>query len=241
MAFAHGSKAKIYMNGYDVSPFTRSVSQASELDTASVDVMGGTYKQSVTGLLGATLNVSGFVDGAAAGSDVLFGPGGAFQTTTKSQVLYIPQGNTGGNMGYGMDAWESTYEVTTDIGDAGTFSAAFQSDVGLDGGMLVHAYQNEAAPGTAPSVSTGWQYGGGATTNGAVGYLMVGSAAASLAVTISSATATNGTYTTHLTFSTTSTPYTWQRSTVAVGTTINQFIRCVWTGTGTFAVLFARK
>lgn len=241
MAFAHGSKAKIYLNGYDVSPFTRSVGLSSELDTASVDVMGGTYKQSVTGLLGATLNVSGYIDGAAAGSDALFGPAGAFQTTTKSQVLYLPQGNTGGSFGYGMDSWESTYEQTTDIGDAGTFSSTFQSDVGLDGGMLIHAYGNEAAGGTSPSPTTGYQYGGGATTNGAVAYLMVGSAAASLAVTVSSANATNGTYTTHVTFSTTSTPYTWQRSTVNTGVTINQFIRCVWTGTGTFAVLFARK
>lgn len=240
MAFKHGSKAKLYLDGYDVSGYTRSISQSSELDTASVDVMGGTYKQSVTGLLGASINIGGYIDNTATvGQDPVFQS--AFVATAQTDLIYMPQGNTAGDMGYGMRAWPNNYELTTDIGDAGTFSWGAQSDVGLDGGMLIHAYGNEAAGGTAPSAATGFSYGTGATTNGATAYLLVGSAAASLVVSISSATATNGTYTVHGTFGTTSTPYTTERILINTGVTINQFIRCVWTGTGTFAVLFSRK
>jgi hypothetical protein len=236
MAFKHGSKAKLYLNGFDASGYTRSISQSSELDTASVDVMGGTYKQSVTGLLGANFTVQGYIDNTATiGQDPVFG--GAFVQATQSDLIYMPQGNTAGSMGYGLRCWPNSYEMTTDIGDAGTFSWGAQSDVGLDGGMLIHAYGNEAAGGTSPSGSTGWSYGTGATTAGAAAYLLVGSAASSLVVSISSATATDGVYTTHVNFNSTSTPYTTQ----ATGVTLNQYIRCVWTGSGTFAVLFSRK
>ncbi|MCU0297752.1 MAG: hypothetical protein MUF33_04430 [Candidatus Nanopelagicales bacterium] len=239
MPFMHGSKAKVFLNGRDVSGFVRSVSAASELDTASVDVMGGTYKQSVTGLLGANVNLQGYIDGAAGASDELFGPAGAFQSTNYAYLLYAPQGNVEGSFGYGYAAWPNSYEMTTDVGDAGSFSWGAMSDVGLERGRLVHAYEAEGAGGTNPSVSTGFD-DGAATTAGGSAYLMVGASAASLAVTLSSATTTNGTYTTFATFSTTSVAYNQQRLVIAP-TTINQFVRCVWTGTGTFAVLFHRN
>ena len=241
MAFKHGSKARIYVGGTglgdDISPYVRSVTNSSELDTASVDVMGGTYKQSVTGLLGASLSLQGYIDGAAGASDAIFGPSGAFQSSTKENVIYMPQGNTGGEFGYGMNSWETSYEMTTDVGDAGQWTANFQSDVGLQRGMLVHAYQAEGAGGTAPSVSTGWDYTAQSTLGGWA-YLITNTAA-SLAVTLSSSTATNGTYNTFATFTTTSVKGS-EYIPIAT-TTIERFIRCVWTGTGTFAVLFGRK
>jgi hypothetical protein len=241
MAFKHGSKAKIYMGGTglgdDVSGFIRSVSQTSELDTASIDVMGGSYKQSVTGLLGASMSLQGYIDGSAGGSDELFGPDGAFQSVDRVNMIYLPQGGTAGSAGYGMAAWSTSFELSTDIGDAGTFSVNLQSDVGLERGILAHAFQAEGAGGTSPSAATGWDYGT-QTTDGGWAYLIVNSAS-SLAVTLSSSTSTNGTYTTFATFTTTSVKGS-QRLSIAP-TTIERYIRCVWTGTGTFAVLFGRK
>jgi hypothetical protein len=239
MAFMHGSKAKVYLNGRDVSGYVKSVSQAAEIDTASVDVMGSTYKQSVTGLVGANINIGGYIDGAAGASDELFGPGGAFQSTNYAYMIFAPQGNVDGAYGYQYACWPNAYELTTDVGDAGQFTWGAQSDVGLERGLIAHAYAVEGAGGTKPSVSTGYSEPA-ATTLGGTALLSVGAAAASLAVTLSSSTTTNGTYTTFATFTTTSTAYAQQRLVIAP-VTINQFVRCVWTGTGTFAVLFKRN
>ena len=128
MAFKHGSKATFRLDGnagtlVDLSTYISSVGMPFEMDTASVDVMGGTYKQSVTGLAGGTISLQGKFDPTldAHMNGILFGITGGATVSFE----YKPQGTA--SPVYTGECWLTSYEITTDVGDAGSWSASLQT------------------------------------------------------------------------------------------------------------------
>jgi hypothetical protein len=130
MAFRHGSKAVFRLDNnagslQDLSAYISSISMPFEMDTASIDVMGGTYKQSVTGLAGGSISLQGKFDPVldAHMNGILFGITGGASVSYQ----YDPQGATTGLPRYSGEAWLTSYEATTDVGDAGSWSAQLQT------------------------------------------------------------------------------------------------------------------
>jgi len=128
MAFKHGSKATFRLDNnagslQDLSTYISSVGMPFEMDTASIDVMGGTYKQSVTGLAGGSISLQGKFDPVldAHMNGILFGITGGASVSFE----YKPQG--GSSPVYTGECWLTSYEVTTDVGDAGSWSATLQT------------------------------------------------------------------------------------------------------------------
>lgn len=233
MAFTHGSKAKVLLNGYDISGYVKSVGVSGSLDTASVDVLGSTAKQSVTGLLDGQFTMDGYYDGASGAIDEVMT---SAMGVTLDNVFYCPQGYaTIGLPVYGFEAHNASYEVNTDIGDAASWSSTFASNVGTERGVLQHPFQAEVAGGN----TTGIDYGSTSTTNGGVIYLQA-TAAATLAVKLQdSADNTAWADVSGAAFTTVSSGRSAQR--VAFTGTVRRYTRILWTGTGTFAVSFVRK
>lgn len=231
MAFTHGSKAKVFLNGYDLTGYTTNVAQSGSADTADVSVLGNTAKAYVLGLQDGTMSLSGVLDGAAGQGDEILSGAIAAQAAADN-ALYLPQGNVLGLPAYGMDSWQTAYEVTADVGDAAKWSASLQSNVGTERLLVHHIFQAEGAGGN----STGVDYGSVSTTNGGVAYLHA-TAGASLIVKVQDS-ADNSTFADIGTF-TTLNARGFQR--LAIAGTVRRYTRCLWTGTGTFVMAFGRK
>lgn len=134
MAFGHGSKAKFRLDNNagtltDLSNYTSGVSMPRSVDTAEVSVLGNTAKQYVPGLEDATLSVDfredPVVDAHLDG--IKFGITGGASVTFQ----YDPQGSTSGLPRFGGECWLTSFELNTDVGDAGTISASFQITGGV--------------------------------------------------------------------------------------------------------------
>lgn len=232
MAFSHGSKAKVLLNGYDISGYVKSAGFSGSLDTAETSVMGSTAKSFVTGLLDATVNLSGYFDGATGALDEIMNSASG---VASDGIIYCPQGYaTYGYSAWGFDANTSSYEITTDVGDAATWSSTFSSNMGFERGVLIHEYKNESVGGQS---ATGINQTA-SSTNGGVLYMQASTAASLIVKLQDSADNSSFADVTNAVTTVTSTR-SFQR--VSFSGTVRQYVRCLWTGTGTFAASFARK
>lgn len=231
MAFSHGSKAKVLLNGYDISPYVKSAGFSGSLDVADTSVLGSTAKQSVTGLLDASVTLDGVYDGSTSASDDIMTQA---MGTTLDNIMYCPQGYAAvGVPAYGFEAHSSSYEVSTDVGDAASWTSQFASNMGFERGLLHHPYQAEVAGGNTTGINNT-----ASSTNGGVGYLQVSAGATLLVKLQDSADNSAWADVAGGTFTVTSVR-TFQR--LVIAGTIRQYTRCLWTGTGTFAMSFVRK
>lgn len=229
MAFVHGSKAKVLLDGYDLSTFTKGVSFSVSVDTAESSTLGTTAKTYVPGMNDATLSLEGIFDGAATASDFILNTG--LQSVGAGIFYYLPQGYAFGNPVYGFAALETSYEASADIGDVSAWSVEAQSVTGTERLLAYHDFIAEGAGGNTAAVDNTAV----STLLGGVGYLEA-SAGATLVVKVQDS-ADNATFADILTFTTVN-GRTAQRTTIAG--TVRRYTRVLWTGTGTFAVAFGR-
>jgi len=123
MPFAHGSRANFRLhNGStltDLSTYITSVGWSPEQETAETSTLGVTSKTYIPGLRDATISIEGKFDPAAdAVIEAAWGNLRAFQ--------YQPAGPGTGNVQFSGSVILTSYEVSADMGDAGSFSAEFQ-------------------------------------------------------------------------------------------------------------------
>ncbi|NOZ27961.1 MAG: hypothetical protein GXP39_07915 [Chloroflexi bacterium] len=126
MAFSHGSNAvfKIDDSGgtlTDISSYVTSVSFPESADTAEVTTLGKSSKVYIAGLKDATISIEGVYDPTV--DSLLNGILGASST---SSFEYGPAGSSTGSPKYTGECICTSYEVTTGVDGAATFSAEFQ-------------------------------------------------------------------------------------------------------------------
>lgn len=228
MAFMHGSKAKVYGNGYDLSAYLNSFTHPVSVDSAETSTFGNTFKTYVPGLVDATISAEGIYDGAASAVDEVFV---AMLSDADDIYSFLPQGSTFGLPFFGMQVISTSYEANSDIGDVSKVTFGAQSNIGFDRGLIYHPLQAEGAGGNTASIDNAAQ-----TTAGGVGYLQVVSGA-SLIVKVQDS-ADNSSFADIITFSTFNARGA-QR--VAITGTVRRYTRVLWTGTGTFFAGFCRK
>lgn len=123
MPVKHGSKAviKIGTSGSetDISQYVTSVAQPRETDTAEVSALGDNDKEFVAGLKSGTISLEGNFDPTVdANLNTWLG--------TEQSFVYGPQGGTTGLIKYSGMIILTSYEINTDLGDAGKWSAEGQ-------------------------------------------------------------------------------------------------------------------
>src|SRR3990172_9762122 len=176
MAFIHGSKAKIYLNGYNMSPYLRNVQAPFTIDTAETSTFGNLFKTYVPGLKDGSISCDGIYDGATDAVDQVFTA--ALDSTAEDIFTLCIQGDVFGGPGFGFSSTTTNYQVTSGIGDVSQVTIQGQNNMGLERGLILHALAQETADnidGTNNGVD-----GGAATTTGWSAYLQITQAAATM-------------------------------------------------------------
>ena len=130
MAYSHGKVANFQVDDSggtlrDISAYCRDVTFSSDLDTAEVSTFGDSAKEYLVGMYGATFSVSGVFDNTATtGPDAVLG--GLISAHPASVTFkFGPEGSTACKIQYTGEAIMTSYEVSSSIGDANSFSANF--------------------------------------------------------------------------------------------------------------------
>ncbi|AVX21595.1 hypothetical protein SAMN02745885_01656 [Carboxydocella sporoproducens DSM 16521] len=239
MAFEHGSKAKVYCNGYDLTPCLTSVSVSGELEAVEATTLGSTAKSYVPGLQDATISAEGIHSPAV--GEIEYVVQAALGAGNESTWCYYPQGDALGARGYGLAAYFTSYEVESPVDDVVSVTAEAQSSKGLDNIVSLHQLATRTSTGSGGQVDNS-----AASSNGGVAYLQVTAVSGvSPSATIKIQHSADGiTWADLATFAVVTASNNAQR--VVVTGTVNRYLRATWTISGTspsftFNVAFARK
>ena len=226
MSFVHGSAARVYVNGFDLSVFLKSVSGSHEIGTHESTTFGATAKTYLPGLEDATLSAEGLFSGAVGATDAVLHA--ALRGRSPVVWNWLPSGDVDGGFGYGLLALETSYEIETPVDDLVSVSAEAQSNVGRERVQILHSLAARTATGNGTSRDNA-----AATTAGGVGYLQVTTVSGttpSLTVTIQHSVDAVA-WVDLITFTAVTASNNAQRI-AAVGT-VNRHVRATWTITGT--------
>ncbi len=231
MAFSHGSNARVYVNGYNLSPYLRSATGSAAVDTAETSAFGTSAKTYVVGMRDATVAFEGMFDGSASAIDDILSA--ALGAATFPIVVHMVNGDAEGRVGSGFEAIETTYEVTTATDDVALVSGEAQSRTGYERIISLHPLTQRSAGGNG----TG-QDNGALTSVGAVGYLQVTQSTGGTLTAKVQHSVDNSVWVDLITF-TNATAIGSQRVATGTGVTVNRYLRSIWTlsaGTATFFI-----
>ncbi|MBT9177531.1 MAG: hypothetical protein DDT20_01865 [Firmicutes bacterium] len=234
MSFVHGSVTRVYVNGFDLSAFLKTVSSSYEVVAHDSTTFSASAKTYMPGLEDATLSAEGLFSGAAGATDaVLFA---ALRGRSPATWSVLPQGDVDGVFGYGLLALSSSYEVATPADGLVEVKATAQSNVGLEQVQVLHPLAARVATGVGVGRDSAVS-----THAGGVGYLqvtIVSGVTPSLTVRIQHSVDAV-TWADLITFPAITASHAAQRVTVAG--TVNRHVRAQWTiaGTGPNFIFFA--
>jgi len=242
MSFKHGSNARVYANGYDLSAYLKNFSISGEAETHDVTTFTATAKNYLAGLKDATLSADGVFDGDTSGIDEIMEAALGQDTSIWN---YYPQGESAvEDAGYGFSAVATSYEVETPVDDVAAVSAEAQSRVGLERVLTYHPLGQETESGNGTSIDNT-----SSSANGGVGYLQVTGlegAAPTLDITIQHSDDDGATdsWSAICTFTQVTAAHSSERK--AITGTVKRYTRAVWTFGGTitsatFSIAFGRK
>lgn len=227
MAFVHGSVARIYVGGFDLSAFLRSISGAGAVDAHESTTFGATAKSYIPGIEDFTLSAEGLFSGSIGASDPVF------QAALRGRVPvlwnWLPSGPADGAFGYGLSAISTGYAIESPVDDIVSVTAEAQSSVGFERVQTLAPLAAQTANGNGTGRDNGVL-----TSAGGVGYLQVtemsGTASPSLVARIQHSV-DGSAWVDLITFSTVTAANVAQR--LAVAGTVNRHVRAQWTITGT--------
>lgn len=123
MAFRHGSKAQLTVNGVDLSAFCDSIELSITPETADVTGFGSTWRNHIPGLIGGTLSASGSYDPAASTgpADAIFAAITAQNSAGYVAVVDKPGGTATGQRTNSFNAIVSGYTESSSVDDKISF------------------------------------------------------------------------------------------------------------------------
>lgn len=239
MAFVHGKNTAVFYNGANLTRFFNEASVSQDIETAETTAFGDSAKTYITGLKDGTMSLSGMFDGVAGGVDATLSS--VIGNAANDVVTVGPEGPTAGKRSYSAAVRETSYEVSSPVGDVVSVSAEVQADGGVDSGVLVAVNSVVSASAASTAINNG-----AATSNGGVGYLHVTAntrdGASSFVLQDS---ADNVTFVDLVTFANVSASATGGQR-VAVSGAVDQYVRAQHvpggsSGSVTYTMAFARK
>jgi hypothetical protein len=240
MAFVHGKGAVVLFNATNMSAYLKEASVAQAVETADVTSLGSGSKAYIVGLKDGTVSLTGMFDGDATASDAIF----AGALGGSSGVLSVfPDGTTIGKRGTIAAIHETSYNLSSPVGDVVAASAEMQATGGVDNAVSLHALGAETTGGNATSVDNG-----ASSANGGGAALHITANTRNDATTIKiQHSADNSTWADLVTFSAVSAATTAsEQKVVASGTTVNRYLRATHTlagssGSVTYQASFGRR
>ncbi len=233
MAFVHAKNTKILIDGLDMSPFLQEASTSAKVDTPETTHFGLGAKTYIAGLQDGSLALKGMFDSTATtGPDVLMST--VLGRATDPVVTIGLEGSLAiAKRAASCLAVNSDYSISAPVANVVMFNANFQADGGVDTGYIVH--DGTTSETATVAIASGTAVTDmGITTTGALFTVQVTAITGTLTnVVVGSATSSGGSYTTHATVAGPFTAVGAGSATIAIGTTINQFIKVGFTFTGT--------
>lgn len=246
MAFRHGKNTKVLINASDLSSYFTDASVSASVEVAETTTYGvaGGSKTYVTGLNDATVSLSGLFDGAAGAVDPVLSAVLGSDTDVNFTIGQDGGLSTGGRCIIGQ-AIDTKYDVKAPVSGVVSVAADLQTDAGGDQAVCLVALSSVSATSTGTTAVNN----GAATTNGGTAMLHVTANTRNGSITNAKIqhSVDNSTWVDLVTFSTiNSTTTTSERVVVATGTTVNQYLRTIYTvagssGAATLTVAFARR
>ena len=240
--FRHGKSINVFIDEFDFSTYFNDVSASTSVDTAETSAFGTSAKTYVVGHRDGTVSLSGMFEGTAStGTDEFFDD--ALGNSTKSLLIVAPEGHSNGTGAILLKADDTSYEVSSAIADVVQVSAEFQSTDAVEHGKILSSGSTVSATGNGTGVDNTTS-----STNGGAGFLSVpvNTRNGTIGVKVQHS-ADNSTFADLVSFTTvTSSQKTSERVEVASGTTINRYLRVVYTvagstGSATPVVAFTRR
>lgn len=173
MPFSHGSKARVYANGYDLTTFLTDVKATRAADTAEATTLGKTSKVRVPGLTDGGLSGEGLFDGVVDAVDQVLSA--ALGASAGSIWTYLPAGDGLGQTGHGLAAHQTGYDLDAPADGLVALSVEAESTVGRERLTVLHALASETGPATVNGASVDNTT---ATTAGGAVYLQATTAGA---------------------------------------------------------------
>jgi len=240
--FAHGKNVNVFLDEFDFSTYFTDVSASTSVDTAETSAFGTSAKSYIVGHRDGTVSLSGMFEATAStGTDEFFDD--ALGNATKTKVIVAPAGHSNGAGAIMLVADDTSYEVSSAIADVVQASAEFQSTDAVEHGVILSSGAAISATGNGTGVDNTTS-----STNGGAGFVSVpvNTRNGTIGVKVQHS-ADNSTFADLVSFTTvTSTQKTSERVEVASGTTINRYLRVVFTvagssGSATPVVAFTRR
>jgi hypothetical protein len=139
MAFLQGKSTSVLYKTYDLSSYFNEATISRSIDVAETTTYGvaGSAKTYVVGQNDGTVSLSGLFDGVAGAVDPVLAA--TITIDGVNPVTIAAPGLAIGNRVQMLDAQQTSYEVSSPVGDVVSVSAEMQSTGGLDTGVSLHA------------------------------------------------------------------------------------------------------
>jgi len=161
MAFVHGKKTAVFYNGSNLSPFFNEASVSRDVETAETTAFGNDDKNYITGLGDGTMSLSGMFDGQEdAIDDVL---SGVIGSATPDVATVAPEGAVAGKRSMSGTVHQTSYEISSPVGDVVAANLEVQVTEGVDTGFLLAGNLNVGASGQTTALDNGASSSEGAT------------------------------------------------------------------------------
>ena len=157
-AFRHGKNITIIGDALDLSAYFNSVTVGNEVETAETTTFNSTSRSYVVGWKTGSVSFEGMFEGSTDAVDQTLS---AALSSDGMMFTVATEGATAGRRAIVLKSKQTSYDVTSPLGDVVSVSAEATSDGGLDYGVLLAA--REALTGNLTGTSVD---GGAATTNG---------------------------------------------------------------------------
>ena len=240
MAFTHGKDSRIAVGEYSFSARVNKIMMQHSREYAEVSALGDSGERSLPGLNSGAFNFEGMFESGASGHTKLMamlGTDNGFLSTVG------PKGFAVGSPTLTVLGDPKNYEIPSSVHNAVGLKYDVQPDDGVDWGVSLHdIITSETTNGNSTSVDNT-----AGTTNGGVASIhAVTTTGTQIIVKVQHSTDNfSGSIVDLVTFSTITTTPTSERILVTAGTTVNRYLRALWTITGAgpylFVVAFARR
>jgi hypothetical protein len=222
MAFIHGKDTKVFMDSTDLSSYLNSADPSRTVDVGETTTFGSSNKTYVAGEKDATVSFSGFFDATA--DNIIQGLVGA---NDKVALIGFDGVDATDDCMFGKGV-TTNYGISSPVGDVVAVTFDLQASGFFSGSVLENATVTATGNGTARDNTSSTANGGGAFI---IATSVSGTSTPTLTAKITHS-ADDSTYADLVTF-TALTSAGAEVKEVASGTTVNRYLKVVYTVSGT--------
>ncbi len=222
MAFIHGKDTKVFMDSTDLSSYLSSADPSRTVDVGETTTFGSSNKTFVAGEKDASVSFSGFFDATA--DNIIQGLVG---TNDKVALIGFDGVDATDDCMFGKGV-TTNYGISSPVGDVVAVTFDLQASGFFSGSVLENATVTATGNGTARDNASSTSNGGGAFI---IATSVSGTSTPTLTAKITHS-ADNSTYADLVTF-TALTSAGAEVKEIASGTTVNRYLKVVYTVSGT--------